>query len=471
MPTTGWPTCASRFGSARPWPLPVQTTPTSSRSAHIRCSPTPSPKAWSPSGPAAIPRWCQPSTVTTQKRSPSTRTWPPCGRRWVWRRATGRAVGLVDIPPTPWMHSKYWVANRADGRQLTGAHPLLGVHVEMPSGRDHVWQADVGTDLLPWLEDHKVHGQPVMPAAAFAEIALAAGSEAFGLPADAVEVNRLEVEQMLPIGSQTQLTTSLNRTADDSVRVEVHSRSTGGNWCRHAVARVDVAQRDVDAQRTGSSGETATVMSPADFYVALRRTGAHHGRAFAALTRIARSPSGFAETEIVLPDEATAHRGFRIHPVMLDSALQTLAAAMPAESLENSTEVTYLPVAIETIRLLGDVGRRARCRAELISVDDAGARGADHPDGRHGDADRPNHRRLPATHTTPNNAVTAGAKGLRHRLAADLDLIGNCRSTGILASRKLAGADPRPRHKRPCRGFHNQIRLTDPACDHRGSCR
>ncbi|HEX2398597.1 MAG TPA: SDR family oxidoreductase, partial [Mycobacterium sp.] len=94
-----------------------------------------------------------------------------------------------------------------------------------------------------------------------------------------------------------------------------------------------------------------------------------------ALTRIARSPSGSAETEIALPDEATAHRGFRIHPVMLDAALQTLAAAMPAESLENSTEVTYLPVAIETLRVFGDVGRRARCRAELISVDDAGAVG------------------------------------------------------------------------------------------------
>jgi phthiocerol/phenolphthiocerol synthesis type-I polyketide synthase D len=287
----------------------------------------------------------------------------------------GGAVGLVDIPPTPWVHSKYWVANRADGRQLTGAHPFLGVHVELPSGRDHVWQADVGTDLLPWLDDHKVHGQPVMPAAAFAEIALAAGSEALGLSAHAVEVNRLEVEQMLPIGSQTQLTTSLNRIDDDGVRVEVHSRSTGGNWCRHAVARVDVAQRGVDRQPTGSAGETATVMSPADFYVALRRTGAQHGRAFAALTRITRSPSGFAETEIELPDEATAHRGFRIHPVMLDSALQTLAAAMPAEPLENSTEVTYLPVSIEKIRVLADVGRRARCRAELISVDDAGAVG------------------------------------------------------------------------------------------------
>ena len=311
-----------------------------------------------------------PETLTFHTHLATVR--PPVG---VGETREGGAVGLADIPPTPWMHSKYWVAHRADGRQLTGAHPLLGVHVEMPSGRDHVWQADVGTDLLPWLADHKVLGQPVMPAAAFAEIALAAGSDAFGLPAHAVEVNRLEVEQMLPIGSETQLTTLLNRAAEDSVRVEIHSRSTGGNWCRHAVARVDVAQRDVDGQRTGSAGQTATVMSPADFYVALRRTGAHHGRAFAALTRIARSPSGFAETEIELPDEATAHREFRIHPVMLDSALQTLAAAMPAEALENSTEVTYLPVAIETTRLLGDVGRRARCRAEVISVDDAGAVG------------------------------------------------------------------------------------------------
>jgi phthiocerol/phenolphthiocerol synthesis type-I polyketide synthase D len=79
------------------------------------------------------------------------------------------------------------------------------------------------------------------------------------------------------------------------------------------------------------------------------------------------------EAEVVLPDEAAAHRGFRIHPVMLDAALQALAAAMPVESLADSAEVTYLPVSLETVRVLGDVGRRARCRAELVSLDDDGA--------------------------------------------------------------------------------------------------
>ena len=62
------------------------------------------------------------------------------------------------------------------------------------------------------------------------------------------------------------------------------------------------------------------MLSPADLYSALRATGLHHGPAFAALTRIVRRPNGTSETEIVLPDEATGHRGYRIHPVLLDAA-------------------------------------------------------------------------------------------------------------------------------------------------------
>ncbi len=51
---------------------------------------------------------------------------------------------------------------------------------------------------------------------------------------------------------------------------------------------------------------------------------------------------------------------------MLDAALQCLAAALPAESLGESGEATYLPVSMESIRLTGDVGRRVHSRAELV---------------------------------------------------------------------------------------------------------
>ena len=158
-------------------------------------------------------------------------------------RAASGVKRIADLPPTPWLHSRYWAAPTATNRQPASAHPLLGTHVELPSGREHVWQADVGTDLIPWLIDHKVHGQPVMPGTGFAEIALAAASEALGLPVQSVTVG-VEVEQMLPLDASTQLTTQLTRGEHDAdeIRVEIHSRSATGAWIRHAVAKVEVAQ-------------------------------------------------------------------------------------------------------------------------------------------------------------------------------------------------------------------------------------
>ncbi|HEY4795292.1 MAG TPA: SDR family NAD(P)-dependent oxidoreductase, partial [Mycobacterium sp.] len=283
------------------------------------------------------------------------------------------AKRLIDLPPTPWQHVRYWAAPFSSNRQPASAHPLLGTHVELPSGREHVFTADVGTDLLPYLLDHKVHGQPVMPGTGFGEIALAAASEALGLPAQSVTVG-VEVEQMLPLGESTQLTTQLTRGEKDGdeIRVEIHSRSAAGAWIRHAVAKVQVGQSEAPSVPTAAS-DPGTVVSPADLYSALRNTGLHHGQAFAALTRIVRRSNGTSETEIVLPDEATGHRGYRIHPVLLDAALQGLAAALSSEALADSSEATYLPVSFEKIRVFGEVGRRARCRAELVNPDGDGA--------------------------------------------------------------------------------------------------
>jgi phthiocerol/phenolphthiocerol synthesis type-I polyketide synthase D len=237
---------------------------------------------------------------------------------------------FADIPPSPWLHSRYWVASRSVAQRLPDTHPLLGVHVEMPSGRDHVWQADIGTEMMPSLAVHKVHGQAVMPAAAFAEMALAAGCQALGLPVKGVQVNELEVEQPLALDRQTRVTTQLAQS-DDGICVEIHASSAGAGWSRYATAAIDVAHADSPAGR----------------------------------------PDVAAETEIVLPDEAADHPGFCIHPVLLDAALQRLAAAVPAESAGDPTETPYLPVSAATIRLFGPVGRRARCSTELVQQEGA----------------------------------------------------------------------------------------------------
>jgi phthiocerol/phenolphthiocerol synthesis type-I polyketide synthase D len=187
-----------------------------------------------------------------------------------------------------------------------------------------VWQTDIGVASLPWLADHTIHGQPVVAAAGFAEMALAAAGQALG---DGVQISALAIERPLILDAQTRVTTQLS-LGDDVNRIEIQARSAGGNWTRYAVADVT-------------------------------RSGAPAGQ-----------PAG-AGIEVALPDEVADHPEYRIHPVLLDAALQQLAAAMPAESEETS----YQAVSVQTIRVFAPIHGRTRVHTErgrIVLTDDAG---------------------------------------------------------------------------------------------------
>ena len=63
-----------------------------------------------------------------------------------------------------------------------GAHPLLGIGVTDPTNGTRVWESTLGPDVL-WLGDHRVDDACVLPGAVYAELALAAATEAFGATA------------------------------------------------------------------------------------------------------------------------------------------------------------------------------------------------------------------------------------------------------------------------------------------------
>ncbi|MEO9016507.1 MAG: type I polyketide synthase [Mycobacterium sp.] len=240
--------------------------------------------------------------------------------------ASPDAGRFTDIPTSPWLHSSHWITSSALAQQLPDVHPLLGVHVELLSGRDHVWQHDIGAESLPWLADHRVGGRAVLPVASFVEVALAAGREALSTPIEAVQVTEFAVEQTLTLDCQTQVTTQLTQT-DDGTRVEVHARPAGGTWSRYAVASIDVV-----------SGLPAPSVE---------------------------AGSGWSEHDIALPDQVADHPHYCIHPVLLDTALRQLVAAVPAGS-----ETDYLPASAATIRVYRHSGRRARCHTELTKQGD-----------------------------------------------------------------------------------------------------
>ena len=275
---------------------------------------------------------------------------------------------MVDLPTTPWHHTHHWLDMQPVMPALNGSHPLLGVHVELPDGTGHLWQADLGTQSHPWLADHQLQGQPILAAAAFAEMALAAGCHGLDRPATALRLHRLDIERVLTLEDHTQVTTQLIHTIDDAVRVEIHSRTSAGTWNRHARAHIDTAPTTTPP---APHPDTGSQISPPDFYTALRRTGTHHGPAFAALTHITCNPGSSARTHITVPEPTTTHRGYHIHPVLLDGALQTLAAALPTETATIATEASYLPLTIEDLHILTDPGHHAHCQAHITHADHA----------------------------------------------------------------------------------------------------
>ncbi|WP_133055443.1 SDR family NAD(P)-dependent oxidoreductase, partial [Mycolicibacter terrae] len=243
-----------------------------------------------------------------------------------------KAGGFVELPSTPWQHAHHWISGPGRTGQVPDVHPLLGAHVEMLTGRDHIWQTDLSTELMPGLAGHQVQGQAVLPAAALIEMALAAGSQALAKPIESISVTGLEIEQPLVLDGAMQVTTQLSG-GDAQTRIEIHARSAGEAWSRYALAEITPTplQQAVDA------------------------------------------PSG--QSVLTLPDDpvgGATHPAYRLHPVLLDAALRQLAAAVPDV---DSEDLGYAPTAVAAVQVFAPVGRQVRCHTELTGRDDKAAVG------------------------------------------------------------------------------------------------
>lgn len=145
-----------------------------------------------------------------------------------WHHHFPRPGRVVDLPAYPWQHERYWhgapqdLVVRATG-DGTLDHPLAGERMPAPHP---VWHGTVEPQLVPWLGDHRIGEDVLMPAAAYVEMALSAGRRALDRP---VEVRHLEIGRPLsvPWPDPTPLALQTAVTPEDgaltvSVREEHH---------------------------------------------------------------------------------------------------------------------------------------------------------------------------------------------------------------------------------------------------------
>ncbi|WP_329171715.1 SDR family NAD(P)-dependent oxidoreductase [Streptomyces sp. NBC_01477] len=267
-----------------------------------------------------------------------------------WTRVYGPAGPMADLPTYPWQRTRAWFAEHTRHRPEHRGHPVLrsAVRSALPPYAAH-WSAPVDLDGFGYLADHQVGGSPVLPGALVLDAALAAARDHLGGPAALADVHF------------TRLTVVPENAEDTTVQLVLVPETADAGSLRlftRAAADDEWAEAARGAFRRGApegGGEPLSAVrdrcaAPADaegHYAALHRAGLAYGPAFQGVEELWHGP-GEALARLRDRSALTADRGEHpVHPAVLDSALQTLMAALsPHTAEEGAVTGTYLPVRV-----------------------------------------------------------------------------------------------------------------------------
>ncbi|WP_395677179.1 type I polyketide synthase [Inquilinus sp.] len=286
-------------------------------------------------------------------------------------RPAGRRLAL---PHYPWQRRDLRQAatpERIDLSLAKPAHPLLGARHSEGSPE---WRGLLDPELLPYLADHKVAGEVVVPGAALLEMAIAAGRQWFG--AEAVEVEDLDILQALVIAEATTRETWL-RLAPATGTIEILSRQrmAGEEWTLHARGRVGPSPVPAAPDHGAQDDSALRPIDPAAIYAAAAAAGLDYGPAFRRAAAIAGDERRIT---VDLAPEAADNGLYTVphalHPTALDAAFHGLFGLY--ERLGGGESGAFLPVRFASLRVYRTAPvlrarlelRRATPRSILVDI-------------------------------------------------------------------------------------------------------
>ena len=275
-----------------------------------------------------------------------------------------RKPAHVPLPVYPWDKEICQVAPTVESLGLFAAkapaHPLLGRRVR---GRLDVWENTLDPELTPFLADHRLDDEIVLPGAAYLEMALAAARELHGT--ESAELENVEYRHPLPLAPGQARVARLSVGPGGDFRIESRRLMQDSAFTLHVQGRI--------VPRAGQElpeGEPCPVTDP-DLWGEPRdidalykdglEAGLHFGPAFRPMRRLwRRGEASVVRLELA---EGAAYDGAVLHPSLIDGAFQELLALADWKQKSRSP-IVYLPLRTGRV-LLRRPGQPALAMAEL----------------------------------------------------------------------------------------------------------
>ena len=288
---------------------------------------------------------------------------------------------LVDAPLPTWTHRRLWFSNDGQdgpprGGHTVSVHPLLGPHVRLQEEPErHVWQAELGTDAQPWLGDHQIHHVPVLPGAAYCEMALAAARTVLG---ESAEVRGIRFERALMLDAETTVgaVASIETPGVLNFIVETNQQ---GEQVRHAAADLHAVQQ-ATAEDHPSARDMPGLLAAhpnrqdgGEIRDRLSQTGIQYGPAFTSLVAVhtGEDAMGTVLAEVAPNGPIRSQQAaYGVHPALLDACFQSVAAHPHIQAV--SGNVLALPTGIRRLRAYGSARNARYCYTRVTGIDTTG---------------------------------------------------------------------------------------------------
>jgi phthiocerol/phenolphthiocerol synthesis type-I polyketide synthase C len=311
-----------------------------------------------------------------------------------WHKLHPADGHIVSLPAYPWQRERFWLepARGTQGsrnflRRGAPVHPFLGGHLESSiQAGVHYWEYELSLAALPYLNDHRVLGQAVIPAAVYLEMVLEAKevlgagphiveevtfSKMLALAEGAEQTVQVALSDDIPGRVAFRISSRLAQSNKEGTKVGAKGTEARENWtlCASGTIRLvtDITADSVikgtgpriQDHQTGALGEIqercTEVIAGATYYEMLSGQGLEYGPGFQAIGQIWRR-KGEAIARLDLPEEVR-HQSplYHIHPVLLDACFQAVGATISQATDEAvwlaRERSTYLPVGLDSLRV------------------------------------------------------------------------------------------------------------------------